>query len=172
MSISKDEKEIMYKTYKTEQMLRSNRMVTLTILSKEEEIERLLDFIKMGLEVYQCSNEIWLQLSEVIDDIYINIIRYAFPLEEGLVKVSMNYIYKQKVVEILFTHEGIPFNPLENRLDTRNNIYENRLATLNNTSENRLLHEQATALIKDNIDEASYVYLNNKNITTLKRYIN
>lgn len=136
-------------------------MVTITISSRAEELDRLLDFIKMGLEVYQCSIAIWLHLSEVVDDIYINIIRYAFPLEEGLIKVSMNYISEQNAVEISFFDEGIPYNPLESRLTTASNSYNNRL-----------LREQTAVVMKEYIDEASYVYLNSKNVTTIKKYMN
>jgi anti-sigma regulatory factor (Ser/Thr protein kinase) len=125
-----------------------------------EELDRLMDFIKMGLEVYQCSVTVWRQLTEAVDELYISIVKYAFPVKEGLIKVSMNYIEEQKAVEISFFDNGVPFNPLENRF-----------GSLINTYENRLFGRRTAVVMESCIDEASYVYLNCKNITTIKKYM-
>lgn len=134
-------------------------MITLSIPSRVNELNKVLDFINMGLEVFECSVKIWQEILESVESIFLSIATYAYPHGEGIVKISLNYIEIQQAVEILFYDEGIPYNPLDN---ISISIY--------NHSEHRS-EGGGVSLVTERADKTCYVYLNEKNITTVKKYL-
>ncbi len=135
-------------------------MVTLTIPSSSNELDRVLDFISLGHEVVNCSIEFWMELFDTVQKVFINIVKYAYPTREGVVKITLNYIKELQAIEVSFIDEGIPYNPLEGLTQTsainKDNLLEGTLGIT--------VQEKSS-------EEMSYVYLNQKNITTIKKYL-
>ncbi|MBP1754701.1 MAG: hypothetical protein H6Q59_1099 [Firmicutes bacterium] len=135
-------------------------MITLSIPSRADELNRVLDFINMGLEVFECSVKIWKEISETVESIFLSVATYAYPYGEGIVKISLNYIENQQAIEILFYDEGIPYNPLENICIP---IYSH--------SGYQPESSGGVSLLTNCSEKTCYVYLNEKNITTVKKYL-
>ena len=135
-------------------------MTALTVSSGKNELKRIMNFIEMGLEVYGCYGLAWLEITEMVEDIYSNIMRNAFPLEEGLIRVSINYIEIQRAVEVSFFDNGVPYNPLGGKL------FGQQIS-----GRRRQWESTAVAIMERAVDETSYVNLNRRNITTIKKYL-
>ncbi len=135
-------------------------MITLTIPSRTSELDKVVDFINMGLEVFECSLKIWQEILELVESIFLSVASYAYPHDEGIVRISMNYIEHQQAVEILFYDEGIPYNPLDNIKKP-----------VSSHSECKLEGGNGVSLLTSCEEKTCYVYLNEKNITTVKKYI-
>jgi anti-sigma regulatory factor (Ser/Thr protein kinase) len=101
-----------------------------------------------------------MELLDTAQKVFISIVKYAYPTQDGIVKISLNYMREQQVIEVSFINEGIPYNPLE---------------ALNNstrlTRENRLESKIGISIIEKVTEETSYLYLNKKNITAIRKYI-
>jgi serine/threonine-protein kinase RsbW len=135
-------------------------MITLSIPSRVNELDRVLEFINMGLEVYDCSPDVWLELTELVKDIFLNITEYAYPSGEGVIKISFHFIEPQQAIELSFFDDGIPYNPLEGLPASQQEYRINRL-------EGRV----GIPVSEQSVDETNYVYLNKKNVSTIKKYI-
>ena len=97
---------------------------------------------------------------DTVQKIFINIVRYAFPNQEGIVKINLNYIGEQHAIEISFFDEGIPYNPLGS------------LGQLSEfKSENVMDGKLGVFILEKATEKTDYVYINNKNITTIKKYL-
>ena len=136
-------------------------MITLSIPSSLNELDRVLDFISLGHGITECSIEFWIELLDTVQTIFINIVKYAYPTREGIVKISLNYIAEQQAIEISFFDDGLPYNPL-------NGLY---LFTANKR-ESMLEGSLGLHLLEKSTEESNYVYLNKKNVTTIKKYVN
>lgn len=133
-------------------------MVTLSVPSKTNELSKVLDFIAAGLEVYECPMQLFQEFFDAVEEIFLRIIAYAFPDREGIVKISMNFIETQQAIEILFSNEGIPYNPLGGLEKSALSPYENKQEG-----------NYGVTLLKERTDQACYLYLNERNVTTVKK---
>lgn len=135
-------------------------MITLSIPSRLNELDRVLDFINMGLEVYTCTVEVCQEILWTVKELFLSIIQYAYPINEGVVKVSLNYIEVQQAIEISFFDQGVPYNPLEGM----NN-------SLRCITDNCLEGGVGISVLEKRTDKSCYIYLNRINVTTIKKYL-
>jgi anti-sigma regulatory factor (Ser/Thr protein kinase) len=124
------------------------------------ELDRVLDFINLGQELVEGSTEFWMELLDTIQRIFINIVKYAFPTQCGVVKININYRKEQQAIEISFIDEGIPYNPLEG------------IGFVTASNKEKMQDDDFGIFLSEKFtEETSYVYLNKKNITTIKKYL-
>jgi anti-sigma regulatory factor (Ser/Thr protein kinase) len=135
-------------------------MITLSIPSSSNELDKVLEFVNLGQEVAVGTREYWMELLDTVQKIFINIVKYAFPTCDGIVKISLNYIEEQKAIEVSFFDEGIPYNPLEGQGFASD--FE---------GVNRIEDGFGISLLEKTSEKTSYVYLNKKNITIVKKYL-
>ncbi len=135
-------------------------MITLSIPSSSKELDKVLEFVNLGQELAKGSIEFWMKLLDTVQKIFINIVTNAYHTIDGIVKISFNYIEEQQVIEILFIHEGIPYNPLEGMGLISDDIDEYKAKG----SFGVLLLEKST-------EKISYRYQNKKNVTTVRKYL-
>jgi D-mannonate dehydratase len=140
-------------------------MITLSIPSSSNELDKVLEFVSLGQEVAEGSIEYWMELLDTVQKIFINIVKYAFPTCDGIVKINLNYIKEQQAIEVSFFDEGIPYNPLEELGFAADLGGVSRIEDGFGIS----LLEKASEKTSEKI---SYVYLYKKNITTIKKYLN
>ncbi|MDF2487246.1 MAG: ATP-binding protein [Herbinix sp.] len=135
-------------------------MITLSIPSRLNELDRVLDFVNIGLEVYACTMEVWQEIQWTVQTVFLSIIQYAYPINEGIVKISLNYIEVQQAIEISFFDQGVPYNPLESLNPS-----------LRYNTENYLEGGVGISVLENSTDKSNYIYLNRKNVTTIKKYL-
>ena len=69
------------------------------------------DFIHESLKECQVDEQTLNQIHLAVEEIFVNIVKYAYPDKKGVCCIDVNPQSKQ--VEITFVDDGIPFNPLE-----------------------------------------------------------
>ena len=135
-------------------------MITLSLPSNLNELDKVLEFVTLGQEVAKGPTQFWIELLDTVQKIYINIVKYAYHTCNGIVKISLNYNEEQQAIEVLFLHEGIPYNPLE-ELSLPSEIredYEFRAGF-------------GMSMLEKSSQTTSYIYKDNKNRTTVKKYL-
>jgi anti-sigma regulatory factor (Ser/Thr protein kinase) len=85
---------------------------SLTSLAKEENLHEMLDFIegigvKLGLQ-----EKSLFRLKLIAEEIIVNVIKYAYPAEEGSVTIQCETDPQKKII-VTVINSGIQFNPLE-----------------------------------------------------------
>ena len=79
----------------------------------EDQLEPVQSFIDGELERYDCPPKAQIQLAVAVEEIFINIVRYAYHPEVGLATVRCSVGGDPLQVTIQFLDNGKPFNPLE-----------------------------------------------------------
>ena len=79
----------------------------------EDQLEPVQSFIDGELEQYDCPPKAQIQLAVAVEEIFINIVRYAYHPEVGLATVRCSVGGDPLQVTIQFLDNGKPFNPLE-----------------------------------------------------------
>ena len=93
-----------------------------------------------------------IQINIVIDEIFGNICHYAYKDSVGAVTVRVESGNTPKAVFLTFTDNGIPYNPL----DTED-------PDITSSSEERKIGGLGIYLVKKNMDEMKYEYVNQQN---------
>ena len=113
----------------------------------EEELERI-----------GCSMRVITQMSVAIDEIYSNIVKYAYPHGKGSVRVSIHEEEKPHSVSMTFEDEGVPYNPMTNAEPD---------ITL--SAEERKIGGLGIFIVKKTMDDVQYHYENDRNIFTIRK---
>ena len=125
-----------------------------------EDIPEVTAFVEAELEKIDCPMKSVIQLNVAVDEIYSNIVKYAYPKRPGPVKVELIHKEDPEAVWLRFTDEGIPYNPLTK---------EDPDVTL--SAEERSIGGLGIYMVKKTMDEMHYAYENEKNILTIKKMI-
>lgn len=129
-------------------------------MAKIEDIPEVTAFVEAELEKIDCPMKSVIQLNVAVDEIYSNIVKYAYPKEPGPVKVEVIYREDPASVSLRFTDEGVPYNPLKK---------EDPDITL--SAEERAIGGLGIFMVKKTMDEMRYAYENEKNILTIKKLL-
>jgi serine/threonine-protein kinase RsbW len=133
-------------------------MNKLTVPAKIENLQKVMDFLGDQLDSVDYVMKARLQLELSIEEAYVNIVNYAYELEEGEVIICCNVGESPLKVTMQFIDYGKPYNPLENEdPDTSLNAEEKEIGGL------------GIFLIKKNVDDISYKYCDGKNILTIQK---
>ena len=127
-------------------------MKEITIDALIENINTVTAFVDDLLDEIDCPMKSKIQIHIVIDEIFGNICHYAYKDSVGTVTVSVESQNTPKAICLTFTDNGIPYNPLET---------EDPDITL--SSEERSIGGLGIYLVKRNMDEIKYEYINKQN---------
>ena len=118
-------------------------------------------FVLEQLAGYSYSERVRAQLDVAVEEIFVNIARYAYPPDQpGWVKLCCRVEPSPLQIVIKFMDQGVPFDPLKKRdADT----------TL--TAEERPIGGLGILMVKRSMDQVSYVYENGQNMLTLVKKI-
>ena len=153
-------------------------------------IETVTDFIDKILEDIECPMKVKIQIDIAIDEIFSNIVYYAYrdaaackgadcnentdskeksgnnenarrnDNKNGKVTVQIQTCDNPKSVSITFIDSGIPYNPLETKEPD---------ITL--SAEERQIGGLGIYMVKKNMDEMKYEYMDGKNCLTIMKFI-
>lgn len=101
-----------------------------------------------------------MQITVSIEEIFVNIARYAYPEKAGEMLLGIDYDDCEKIFTFRFRDQGIPFNPLDK---------PDPDVTL--PAEERKVGGLGIFLMKKNMDGYSYTHENNENILTMWKKI-
>lgn len=133
-------------------------MKELDITAVLENLDTVLQFVDTHLEQAECSPKIQMQIDLAVEEIFVNIANYAYHPETGPATVRVEVRPDGSAVTITFIDHGVPFDPLAK---------EDPDVTL--PSEQRKVGGLGVFLVKQNMDDIQYEYLNGSNILTLKK---
>lgn len=113
-------------------------------------------FVESVLEESGCSPKILMQMMICVEEIFINIARYAYPSGEGRIRVSART--EEGIFTLRFQDRGIPFDPVSKEDPD-----------VNAPLEERTPGGLGIYMVKQYTDSAEYEYRDGKNILTLKK---
>ena len=133
-------------------------MQQLTIKADISQLDQVLSFIDGILEELDCPTNTKMQIDVAIEEVFVNIVRYAYPECEGEAAIEVETTDSPRAVKITFEDEGVPFNPLE---------HEDPDTTL--SSDDRQVGGLGILMVKKSMDDVSYEYNDGKNRLTITK---
>ena len=133
-------------------------MKEITVDAMIENMNTVTAFVDDFLDQIACPMKSRIQINIVIDEIFGNICHYAYKDSVGAVTVRVESGNTPKAVFLTFTDNGIPYNPLDT---------EDPDITL--SSEERKIGGLGIYLVKKNMDEMKYEYVNQQNILWMEK---
>lgn len=127
-----------------------------TVSADIENEEEILEFFFDIFTKNDCPEEIQNELAVILDEVFTNIVHYAYPEQKGDITVFCSVGGYPKRIKMQFIDSGIPFNPL-------NNVEGN----LEAPAHQRQVGHLGIFLVKQLADETAYEYRDGKNILTL-----
>lgn len=135
-------------------------MKELTIDATIESIPAVTEFVDEQLEKYGCPVKAQAQINVAIDELFSNIVHYAYHPEIGPATVRVEVIEEPLSVIITFIDHGVPYDPLA-KADPD--------VTL--TAEERQIGGLGIYIVKMSMDEVTYEYKNGQNILKIRKNI-
>ncbi len=126
-----------------------------------DQIEFVTEFVNTWLTGLGCSEHFLIQLDVAIDELFGNIVHYAYGSEPGPVTVRMSMEEDNHVVVITFLDQGQPFNPLETVMPDFTGL----------SAKKRPIGGMGLFMVKKTMDGLFYEYCDGKNILTIKKRI-
>ena len=133
-------------------------MAEITVAADLDSLNDVLAFVDGEMERAGCSMKLMTQVDMVVEEIFVNIARYAYHPEVGEASVRCEAGGDPFQIVVGFADRGRPFNPLD-RKDPD--------VTLD--AEARQLGGLGILMAKKLMDEIQYEYRDGKNILTLRK---
>ncbi len=102
--------------------------------------------------------KIQMQIDVAVEEIFVNIANYAYGTGEGPATVRINVDNQNKIVDITFIDNGVPYDPLAK---------EDPDITL--SAQERQIGGLGIFMVKKSMDDVTYEYRDGHNILTLKK---
>lgn len=127
----------------------------LVVEPTNENLEKIFSFVGDTLKEFDISSKYKFQLELAIEEIFVNIVSYS---NAKSIKVTSNVSGDPLMITIRFIDDGVQFNPLEKEdADVHLDLDEKPIGGL------------GLILVKNNVNEISYEYIDNKNALTIKK---
>lgn len=126
--------------------------------ANDENLDDVMSFVEKKLVDESCSPRILSQVGLCVEEIFVNIAKYAYQEREDSVTVGMKIEGDDLIVR--FTDHGIPFDPLVKQdPDISLSVDERSIGGL------------GIYLVKKTMDDVKYEYKNGMNVLTMKKKI-
>ena len=135
-------------------------MTNRTFSAKLEALSDILGFVDEMLEKYECPMKIQTAVCVAIEEIFVNVARYAYENGNGEVELAIDFDEQSRAITFRMADSGIPFNPL-NKLDPDITL----------PAEEREIGGLGIFITKKTMDSIEYAYENGKNILTMIKKI-
>lgn len=133
-------------------------MNELTVEATPENIEVITAFVDEQLERYDCPMKAQAQIDIAIDELFGNIVRYAYHPEVGSATVQVEVVDEPLAVVITFIDQGKPYDPLA-KADPD--------VTL--SAEEREIGGLGIYIVKKSMNEIAYEYKDGRNILKIRK---
>ncbi|MCH5252912.1 MAG: ATP-binding protein [Lachnospiraceae bacterium] len=135
-------------------------MKEITVEATLESIPVITDFVDEQLEQFGCPMKAQAQIDIAIDELFSNIVHYAYHPGTGPATVCVEVMETPLSVIITFIDEGVPYDPLS-KADPD--------VTL--SAEEREIGGLGIYLVKKNMTEITYEYKDGHNILKIRKDI-
>ncbi len=133
-------------------------MKSLIVPAEEEKLNEIMDFVMETIEGHEPDDETSMQLELAIEEIFVNIVSYAYSPKTGDVEICAEMTEDPPELVITFADSGVPFNPLEKEeADTSPEALEEREGGL------------GIYMIRQLMDEVAYIHEDGKNILRIRK---
>ena len=133
-------------------------MQELVVEARLENLDKVNDFVQRAISSCDCSKKSIMQLGVIVEEIFVNVVSYAYPDGVGQVAIQIEIQENPLAITLTFADSGIAYNPLEN--DDPN---------LELSVEERQIGGLGIYLVKNMVEEISYNYKDGKNILSLTK---
>ena len=137
---------------------REPAMKKLLVGANPDKLNEVLDFVNTELERISCPQILQGQIDVAVDEIFTNIVSYAYASEAGSVSISIG---AGEEVVIRFEDSGKPYDPLEHAPPD-----------FHKPLEDRTHGGLGIYLVKHLMDKVDYSRVNDKNVLTMTKKIN
>lgn len=137
----------------------ANQQNELDIEASDENLHTVIEFVNSQLEKTDCSPKALMQMDIAVEEIFINIARYAYAPDKGCATVRAEVSSEDPVtVTITFIDSGVPYDPLKkDDPDIKLSAGDREIGGL------------GIFMTKKVMDSISYEYRDGKNILTMKK---
>ena len=144
-----------YKSYKG-----GEHMTNKAFEAKTEALSDVLGFVDEMLEKYECSMKIQTAVCVAIEEVFVNVARYAYREGEGEVTLEIGFDKESRTVTFRMRDRGVPFDPLQ-RPDPDITL----------SAEDREIGGLGIFITKKTMDTVVYAYENGENVLTMTKKI-
>ena len=131
-------------------------MNELNIEASVDNLGKVIGFIEEKLETTECKPKTQMQIETAVEELFVNIARYAYAPNTGNATVRVEVIPEPLSVVITFIDNGVPYDPLAK---------EDPDVTL--PAEERGIGGLGIYMVKKLTDNISYEYKDGKNILSI-----
>ena len=132
-----------------------NKLVVPASLDKLDEV---MAFVNNSLKGLEYSDKTLMEIEIAVEEVFVNIAKYAYPPEEGQVTVETEISGEPKILIARFTDSGTKYDPLEKEdPDTGLSVEDTPIGGL------------GIFITKESMDDVIYEYKDNKNILTIRK---
>ena len=121
--------------------------------AKIELIDQMINPIISSLEEIKVDHKKIYQINLALEEILVNISKYAYPGNEGIIDISFEISDNPKQLKVVIKDKGKDFNPLEKEDPN-----------LDASVEKRKIGGLGIYIVKNMVDDIKYQRLNNENI--------
>ncbi len=133
-------------------------MKELTVDAREESLPEINAFVAGELEAMECPEGARKQLFIAIDEVFANIVSYAYGDGAGSATLRLDAEAEPRAVVLTFLDGGVPFDPLTMKTpDTTLTARERKIGGL------------GIFMVRKLMDEVAYEYAEGKNILRIKK---
>ena len=128
--------------------------------AKIEALSDVLGFVDLMLEKYGCPMKLQTAICVAIEEVFVNVARYAYKNGEGDVEFEIGFDKESRVARFRMADSGVPFDPLKKAdPDITLSVDERDIGGL------------GIFIAKKTMDTVEYAYENGKNILTMTKKI-
>ena len=135
-------------------------MTNKTFKAKTEALSDILGFVDQMLEKYGCPMKIQMSLCVAIEEIFVNVARYAYKNGDGDVVLGIGFDKESSTITFRMADKGVPFDPLKK---------PDPDITL--SAEEREIGGLGIFITKKTMDSVEYAYENGENVLTMTKKI-
>ena len=128
--------------------------------AKTDALSDVLTFVEDTLGEYQCAVKTQTAICVAIEEVFVNVARYAYGDGDGDVSLSIAFDEKSRTLTFRMEDKGMPFDPLKKKDPD---------ITL--SAEDREIGGLGIFITKKTMDSVSYAYENGENILTMVKKI-
>ncbi|MBO5935599.1 MAG: SpoIIE family protein phosphatase [Clostridia bacterium] len=143
--------------YKTKEGTAMNKKV---FPATKEALSEVMAFTEECLESYDCPMKSSMAICVAVEEIFVNIANYAYGEGTGNASLSFGFDENERLMTLVVSDEGMPFNPLERAEPD---------ITL--SADEREIGGLGIFITKKTMDTVTYSYNNSKNILTMTKKI-
>ena len=135
-------------------------MTSRTFKAKTEALPDVIGFVEEMLEKYECPMKMQTAICVAIEEVFVNVARYAYENGEGEVTLAIGCDVESRTLTFRMSDKGIPFDPLKK---------PDPDITL--SAEDREIGGLGIFIAKKTMDSVVYTYENGENVLTMIKKI-